>query len=92
MPFDGPPYLDKDEIRLIEDWIAQGARNANGVKSPIPAGAKSVYMAGLEQADNWTGLISLSVRVRASGRILAPGTTFRFEVALMKPVTYMSSA
>ena len=40
MPFDGPPYLDKDEIRLIEDWIAQGARNANGVKPPIPAGAK----------------------------------------------------
>ena len=40
MPFDGPPYLDKDEIRLIEDWIAQGARNANGVKSSIPAGAK----------------------------------------------------
>ncbi len=40
MPFDGPPYLDKDEIRLIEGWIAQGARDTNGVKSPIPVGAK----------------------------------------------------
>lgn len=40
MPFDGPPYLDQDEIRLIEDWITQGARNANGVKSPMPVGAK----------------------------------------------------
>jgi len=40
MPFDGPPYLDEDEIRLIEDWITQGARNANGVKSPMPVGAK----------------------------------------------------
>ncbi|UCB54280.1 MAG: hypothetical protein JSW45_10030 [Thiotrichales bacterium] len=40
MPFDGPPYLDDDEIRLIEDWIAQGARDSNGEPSPIPAGAR----------------------------------------------------
>jgi len=40
MPFDGPPYLDDDEIRLIEDWVTQGARNGEGVKAEIPAGAK----------------------------------------------------
>ncbi len=25
---------------MIEGWIAQGARDTNGVKSPIPVGAK----------------------------------------------------
>ena len=39
MPFDGPPYLDREETKLIEDWIAQGARNADGVPSPAPTGA-----------------------------------------------------
>lgn len=39
MPFDGPPYLSDDEIRLIEDWVAQGARDANGKPAPSPAGA-----------------------------------------------------
>ncbi len=37
MPLDGP-YLDGDEIKLIEDWIAQGARNAEGTPSRAPAG------------------------------------------------------
>lgn len=39
MPLDGPPFLDDDEMRLIEDWIAQGARDAAGVAAPIPVGA-----------------------------------------------------
>lgn len=39
MPFDGPPYLSDDEIDLIEMWIAQGARDAEGRKATIPAGA-----------------------------------------------------
>lgn len=39
MPLDGPPYLADDEIRLIDDWIAQGARNAEGVAAPLPVGA-----------------------------------------------------
>jgi mono/diheme cytochrome c family protein len=40
MPFDGPPYLTGDEIRLIEDWIAQGARGADGAAATIPIGAE----------------------------------------------------
>lgn len=40
MPFDGPPYLRDDEIRLIEQWIAQGARDAEGRSAPIPTGAR----------------------------------------------------
>lgn len=39
MPFDGPPYLSNDEIGLIEAWVAQGARDANGKVAPNPAGA-----------------------------------------------------
>lgn len=40
MPLDGPPWLDAEEIRLIEDWIAQGAANAEGKAAPLPAGAR----------------------------------------------------
>jgi mono/diheme cytochrome c family protein len=48
MPFDGPPYLRDDEIRLIEQWIAQGARDAEGRSAPIPAGAR-VRFRGAEE-------------------------------------------
>lgn len=39
MPFDGPPYLDDADIALIERWIADGARDAQGRAAPIPVGA-----------------------------------------------------
>jgi hypothetical protein len=39
MPFDGPPYLEREEVQLIEDWIAQGARRADGVPAALPVGA-----------------------------------------------------
>ena len=38
MPFDGPPWLPDYDIRLIRDWIAQGAPDADGTPAPIPAG------------------------------------------------------
>lgn len=40
MPFDGPPWLPEDDIRLIRDWIAQGARAADGTPAPLPVGAR----------------------------------------------------
>jgi mono/diheme cytochrome c family protein len=40
MPFDGPPWLPEEDIRLIRDWIDQGAPDAEGVEAPIPAGAR----------------------------------------------------
>ena len=40
MPFDGSPYLDEAEIKLITDWIEQGARNADGTEATLPVGAK----------------------------------------------------
>lgn len=40
MPFDGPPYLSAGEVRLIERWVADGARDAAGNPAPIPVGAR----------------------------------------------------
>jgi len=39
MPFDGPPYLAEEDIRLIEQWIVQGAADAQGNAAPAPTGA-----------------------------------------------------
>jgi hypothetical protein len=27
MPLDGPPFLGQDDLRLLSDWIAEGAQN-----------------------------------------------------------------
>ncbi|MCB1895810.1 MAG: hypothetical protein KDF95_11200 [Rhodocyclaceae bacterium] len=40
MPFDGPPWLDDEDITLIERWIAGGARGADGTPAPLPIGAR----------------------------------------------------
>lgn len=40
MPFDGPPYLSEDEIKLLEQWVEQGAMDDKGRKADIPQGAK----------------------------------------------------
>ncbi len=38
MPLNGP-YLSDGEVQLIEEWVAQGARNAQGRVAVIPEGA-----------------------------------------------------
>ncbi|RMF58205.1 MAG: hypothetical protein D6748_09440, partial [Calditrichaeota bacterium] len=40
MPFDGPPYLSDSEIRLIEKWVQQGARDSSGTPAPLPVNAR----------------------------------------------------
>ena len=40
MPYNGPPWLSAEDTQLIADWIAQGARNAQGQPAPVPVGAK----------------------------------------------------
>ena len=40
MPHDGPPWLSAEEIKLIETWVAQGARNADGEQAAMPVGAR----------------------------------------------------
>jgi mono/diheme cytochrome c family protein len=56
MPFDGPPYLGDEEMRLIEQWIAQGGRDGEGRAAPVPAGARVRFrgaeeVRGVVQAD-----------------------------------------
>jgi mono/diheme cytochrome c family protein len=48
MPFDGPPWLTDEEMLLIEQWIAQGARDGEGRATPVPAGAR-VRFRGAEE-------------------------------------------
>ena len=40
MPFDGPPFLNDDQVALIEQWIEDGARDSAGISAPIPSGAR----------------------------------------------------
>ena len=43
MPFDGPPWLDEQDIRLIRQWIEQGAPDAEGDPAPVPVGREVRY-------------------------------------------------
>lgn len=38
MPFDGPPYLSPQQIRVLTDWVAQGAPDAQGRSAEMPVG------------------------------------------------------
>lgn len=51
MPFDGPPWVPDEDIRLIRDWIAQGARDADGVAAAVPVGAR-VRLRGVLTGEN----------------------------------------
>lgn len=73
MPFDGPPYLDREETQLIEDWIAQGARNADGAPSPVPVGAAVRLHGTLDAGGKLDGLdLILGPRARVD-KNPAPG-------------------
>ena len=71
MPFDGPPYLDDEDVRLIEDWIEQGARNTDGEKAAIPAGARVRLhgrLSGRSQLDGLDLIISSRTRIDKNPR------------------------
>jgi mono/diheme cytochrome c family protein len=73
MPFDGPPYLNGEETQLIEDWIAQGARDAGGAPSPLPTGAAVRLHGTLTPGGQLDGLdLILGPRTRVD-RNPAPG-------------------
>lgn len=38
MPFDGPPWLDTEDISLLRKWIGEGAKDKQGQSAPIPVG------------------------------------------------------
>jgi len=50
MPLDGPPWLDDSQTALIARWIADGARDADGRPTPVPAGAR-IRLRGVMSAD-----------------------------------------
>jgi len=56
MPFDGPPFLTGSEIRLISEWIAQGARDSEGRPAEVPAGAELRLHGRLEAGWRLDGL------------------------------------
>jgi len=66
MPLDGPPYLSSEEIRLIEDWVRQGARNAEAQAAHIPAGS-AVRLHG--RLDSGWQLDGLALTVDARTRL-----------------------
>lgn len=73
MPFDGPPYLTDAEIRLIEDWIAQGARDSEARKAAIPVGAAVRLHGTLEPRWRLDGLdLVVATRTRID-KTPAPG-------------------
>lgn len=78
MPFDGPPWLQAEEIALIERWIANGARDAAGKPAPIPVGAR-VRLEGT-LTGRWE-LDGSPVRVDSGTRIdKSPGVGSRVEL------------
>lgn len=68
MPFDGPPYASDDEIALIQAWIAQGARNAQGQAAPPAVGARVRLHGTLTQASSLDGLAIDTTRARIDKR------------------------
>jgi len=57
MPFDGPPWLEDDEIQLIYDWIAQGALNSDGQPAPVPVGRELRLRGQLTAANEIDGAV-----------------------------------
>jgi len=69
MPFDGPPFLSDDEIALIEQWIADGARDSAGSPAPIPVGSRVRLHGRLvssNRLDDLTLVITRSTRMDKS--------------------------
>jgi hypothetical protein len=66
MPFDGPPFLTPNEVGLIEEWIAQGARDSNASPASVPIGAKVRLQGTL--SEHWR-LDDLSLTVTSDTRI-----------------------
>ena len=56
MPFNGPPFLSEEQIRVVRDWIAQGAPDADGVPAPVPVGREVRYRGTLTAAEEIDGI------------------------------------
>jgi uncharacterized membrane protein len=74
MPFDGPPWLSAEEISLIEQWVDQGARNAEGTVAPLPVGARVRLHGTLNPDSRLDGLDLVFGRRARSDKNPAPGS------------------
>jgi mono/diheme cytochrome c family protein len=65
MPFDGPPWLSDAEVALIGEWIAQGARDAEGVPSPGATGEFRIegILTGEREIDGGAFVVTQGTRV-----------------------------
>ena len=78
MPFDGPPWLAPEQIALLRDWIAGGARDADGEPAPVPVGAKVRYRGTITGPDEIDGVrFTVTASTRIDDR---PGIGQRAEV------------
>lgn len=78
MPRDGPPFLTGAEIRLIEDWVAQGARNTAGEPAALLPGTRLRLNGTLQSPWRLDGLaLTAGARSRIDG---APAAGDRVEV------------
>lgn len=72
MPFDGPPWLSEDDVRLLRQWIEQGARNADGDRAPSPTGREVRFrgqMTGRWSIDGVPFTVDGRTRIDKSTRI-----------------------
>lgn len=56
MPMDGPPWLAEAQIALLRDWIAGGARDADGNPAPVPVGGEVRYRGTMTAPDAIDGV------------------------------------
>lgn len=71
MPYDGPPFLTEEEIALIEQWIADGARDSAGAPASLPVGGRVRLHGRLSSPNRLDGLdlvITASTRLDKSPR------------------------
>lgn len=72
MPFDGPPWLNEDEIELIRQWIEQGAPDAEGGAAPVPVGREVRYrgrLTGEWEIDGAEFIMGTDTRVDGHPRV-----------------------
>jgi len=79
MPLDGPSYLSADDIQLIETWIVQGARDAEGKPARATAGTRLRLHGTLDANGRLDGLeFSVPVGARID-KFPRPGDYVRLE-------------
>ena len=62
----GPPFLDADDIRLIDEWITQGARNTDGKPARLTMGGRT----RIDRDSRGGGYTQVRGHLDGSGRVV----------------------